>query len=1078
MNRSVLTKLNFVRTALAASVGIPFLIASSAFAQGPTTGPSPAADVPNAPVQAAPAAVQQQGTSAGGGEATAERIIVTGSYIPTAETESALPVTVYTAEVITKQGAQTPAEGLRQLPSFVGNTATENDSNGGDGTAFINLRALGAGNTLTLINGRRTFALGFQDINLIGLGSLSRTEILKDGASSIYGSDAVAGVVNFILLDGPNEAPLEGGELFALYGNTTDTDANVRQFYLRGGVTGLDGKFAVAASVEYYVRANLLSHDRLIASTGDTSNDATGLGLGGANTNSPTFAGRINLLNADGITSTRYVLSNLSNNAPTSLADYRLFDVPPSTDPARFNFRSVTPAIPAQERFDYYVTANYKVFGDGLQLYGDILYSHLTQDNGLAGAPFAINAFTGSTAFPNTTFDGTTGDLPIVQQSQFNPFGNRVTEVRYRLQQDLGNRRSFFDKDAWRYVAAAKGDFNFKDNGFISHFGYDTGFVYERFDEIETDSGDATESGIDQEILAGNFDIFIGQTAPVTGVAPIYNNTNPAAPNFQNGVPIGTAAYDNAAAAQRASFIATTQFLGRAYLVDAKFNAHLFPNLYNGGIDIAGGYEHREVRTQTIADEIQGQNDQLGFSGGADDKFTTRVDSVFGELSIPFVTSTMNIPGVKTLELSLAYRYEKFDLEDNLNKNNNASFDNSNPDENFGGSPRLALRYQPIADLTLRATASQSFQAPSPGQLFNPVIQNFPNLFDPVAGTVLQPPLGVYQRGNPALLPETTDSYTAGIVYSPKFVPGLTVTADYYNLFTTNLILPAAAAAQVFLTQNVIDPDGFGNNSPLAPGGPGVGITRDASGQLLAIDADTNNAGRRNVQGLDLTAVYQIPTQNLGTFTASGGLNHFFTYKIEPLLGGGYTNFLGNYNNGSLPLAPGAIPFNKGFLRGEWEFKGFDFVATGNYIGEYEDDPSFLLANLTAPNRGIIGNTGGTANPEFAFHRRVTSYVTLDMQLSYTFPKPAPVEAAPAPGYSKEANDGKGMVQQQASVSTADNSASIFSRLLWDTKLTVGVNNAFDRNPPTVLGAFNDNYDTSLYSIRNRYYYVSLTKKF
>ena len=186
MNRTVFTKLNFVRTALAAGVGIPLLLASSAFAQDGSPSPTPA-DVPNAPVQAA---------GAQAGAATAERIIVTGSYIPTAETESALPVTVYTAETITKQGAQTPAEGLRQLPSFVGNTLTENDSNGGDGSAFINLRALGPGNTLTLINGRRAF--GFSDINLLGVGSLSRTEILKDGASSIYGSDAVAGVVNVI----------------------------------------------------------------------------------------------------------------------------------------------------------------------------------------------------------------------------------------------------------------------------------------------------------------------------------------------------------------------------------------------------------------------------------------------------------------------------------------------------------------------------------------------------------------------------------------------------------------------------------------------------------------------------------------------------------------------------------------------------------------------------------------------------------------------------------------------------------------------------------------------------------------
>ena len=180
MIRHLVNTLGSLRTALVAAVGIPLVIAGGACAQNPT-----------------PAA-----------EATTERVYVTGTYIPTAETESALPVTVYTAEVLKKQGANTPVEGIRQLPSFVGNAATENDSNGGDGTATINLRAIGSANVLILINTRRTF--NFSDINLIPIGATSRTEILKDGASSIYGSDAVAGVVNFILLNGPGEKPYEG----------------------------------------------------------------------------------------------------------------------------------------------------------------------------------------------------------------------------------------------------------------------------------------------------------------------------------------------------------------------------------------------------------------------------------------------------------------------------------------------------------------------------------------------------------------------------------------------------------------------------------------------------------------------------------------------------------------------------------------------------------------------------------------------------------------------------------------------------------------------------------------------------
>ena len=153
MNRNVLNMLGSFRSALAVAFGLPILVVASANAQAPA-GPT---------------------------EATTERVIVTGSYIPTAETESALPVTVYTAEVLQKQGANTPVEGIRQLPSFVGNALTENDSNGGDGTATINLRGVGSENTLVLMNGRRMFnQLGpSTDINLIPIGALSRTEILE-----------------------------------------------------------------------------------------------------------------------------------------------------------------------------------------------------------------------------------------------------------------------------------------------------------------------------------------------------------------------------------------------------------------------------------------------------------------------------------------------------------------------------------------------------------------------------------------------------------------------------------------------------------------------------------------------------------------------------------------------------------------------------------------------------------------------------------------------------------------------------------------------------------------------------------
>lgn len=1070
MIRDLLSKQRNPR-AILACLAVAALSAVQAFAQTPA---GPVTD--SAPVDAA-----ANTNPAAGGEATTERVIVTGSYIPTAETESALPVTVYTAEVLQKGGANTPVEGLRQLPSFVGNAVTENDSNAGNGQATVNLRGIGPQNALVLINGRRAF-LGISnntlgaDINAIPISATSRTEVLKDGASAVYGSDAVAGVVNFILLNGPGETPYEGAEIFGLYGNTTETDAHVRQAYIRGGIK--TDKVSIAAAGEYYSRANLFSRDRAqLAGSGDLSNDSTGLGRGGLNGNSPTYGGRARVnVGLGALSAYQLVLVDLSNNAPTAVIDgsdprgYRNFENNPgegATDPSRFNFRAFTPAIPAVEKALSYVTGRYKIFGDNLQIYGNIMYAKTKQDNALAASPF--------TSAQLQTSDLTLTGAPVVQVSPFNPFGTRarlpeegpgapiqvLTQLRYRFHPDeLGNRRSFYDSDYWRYTAGLNGDFNFKDNGFINHFGYDTGFVYERYDNQRTDSGDADARPLADDIVAGNFNPFIGQNAPVVGTAPIYNNTDPTAPNYRNGVPIGTAAYDNAAAATRASYLGHTFTYEADWLADAKVNAHLFPNLWNGGIDLALGYEHRESRQHAVPDPVQVVGFQLGFNAAPNTKFRQEVSSVFGELTIPIVNSTMNIPFVRSFEVSVAARYEEFDNYDLFHSTppiDHVSFDN-------GITPRVSLRYQPLADLTLRANWNQSFLAPTPAQLFTAPAQGFPVLFDPLKFVTLQPPGGVFAQGNPALQPESTDAYSAGLVYTPKWLPGFTVTADLYQLYTTQVILPSANYAQILLTANGLS--GLANvvNGVPTPTVFTNEVTRDGAQNLFSINnALTNNAGKRLVEGVDITATYEIPTQNLGTFTFSLGWNHFFIWKAEgdPSLAAGATNFLGNYNNGTAPLAPGAIPFNKGFLRGEWQWKGFDFVATGNYIGDFEDDPAFILGNA------VLGGT--IANPNFRLHHRVSDYETLDMQLSYEFKKPE-LQAAVA----DSSKDAKSVVSE---VAGADN-GSIWQRMLWNTKVTVGVNNAFDRYPPTVLGAFNDNYDTSLYSIRNRYWYVSLSKKF
>ena len=195
---------------------------------------------------------------------------------------------------------------------------------------------------------------------------------------------------------------------------------------------------------------------------------------------------------------------------------------------------------------------------------------------------------------------------------------------------------------------------------------------------------------------------------------------------------------------------------------------------------MAAGYVHRYQQDEQIGDPVQAAGDQLGFGAVPNAKFQQVVNAWFTEIKIPFVTSTMNVPFVNYFEVDYAFRYEEFTDHDLTNPNlpitGNAQTPHDLTHFDNGGDNRVTVGWRPIPDLLLRGTYGTSFAAPQPDDLFFPVFQDFPFVFDPVRSSTLQPPQGVWIRGNPNLKPEETTNWTAGIVYSPKFVPGLTIT--------------------------------------------------------------------------------------------------------------------------------------------------------------------------------------------------------------------------------------------------------------------------------------------------------------
>src|SRR5438445_7283451 len=272
MTRNVQKTLG-IRVALAAAVAFPLIIAMSVRAQEPAPPPPTGTNV--APAPGAPAAT----------EATAERVIVTGSNIPTAEEVGPNPVDTYRRDDITRLGVRTPTDLVLRIPASTGSNTTENNNNGGDGSTRISLRGIDPKETLVLQDGRRLAYAGSSsiDFNRFPLGLIDHIDILKDGASPVYGTEAVAGVVNVFLIH-----HFRGLEVYASYGNTNlgfAGDQGTETAYLLAG-TG-DDKTNIVVYAGVYDAAAIFSRDVNI------SHDADKTTWGGFDARSGNYPGRV-----------------------------------------------------------------------------------------------------------------------------------------------------------------------------------------------------------------------------------------------------------------------------------------------------------------------------------------------------------------------------------------------------------------------------------------------------------------------------------------------------------------------------------------------------------------------------------------------------------------------------------------------------------------------------------------------------------------------------------------------------------------------------------------------------------------
>ncbi|PYL93176.1 MAG: hypothetical protein DMF14_01290 [Verrucomicrobia bacterium] len=1074
--KNVQSQVRFLRLALIASVGFPLLFVGNAFAQ--------------LAAPAAPAAA----------EATAERVIVTGSNIPTAEETGPNPVDTYRVEDIAKLGVRNSTDLQTIIPQEAGGTLNTNIGNGGDGTVQLNLRGLLPKETLVLVDGKRvaTGSLGVAgtsggvDINLIPFPMIDHLDILKDGASAIYGSDAISGVANFFLVH-----KFRGLEIGGTYGNTNAGASNEMgewEAWIKAG-TG-DDKTDIVVIADFWERLNgLFSRDRNLSANGFQ------VPFGGFDNRSGNEPGRIGGFTGFRLLPTLFFSANSppphsAPNKATSPFYLRPFDFPAGSGlplnptPGQgllpgfngggnyygFNFAAFTPALPPGDRQAYYASFTRDLCDKYLTVFADFKYARSYFDASLAAVPFTPDPFKS----PGTNAFFSPNGISVPIQNAFNPFTvgdttlvvNGVpvamtTGVRFRGINDTGPRSEKFTYNDSLFDVGLRGQMG-EFGDYFKTWNWETGFRYSRNEGTDISVGEVSQPGLRDALLdtdpATAFNAFGGQFSRNSKVARgrVYVN-------LQNTGEVELPLYY------------------------ATLNGDIF-NLPAGPLSFALGGEYDAPRFTRTRDPLNTTFQSIGSVDGQGFRVNRDVWAMYQEIRIPVTSPTWNFPGAYSLEFDLAEREEWYSQNTSAVLPGGAfPFQPATSTQYNTQRPKFSVRWQPldpalIGAVTLRASYSEGFHAPTLSEITPASTQSFPLVSDPFS-TETEPQIEERILGNPHTHPEVAYEWSYGAVYSPKWLKGLTLSADWWHIDMRDIV--TALGSQFILDSNPPTP-GVQQQGPLVF--RGAGTPDDPNGPaLLVIDPSANLAGAV-FEGLDYEGIYIFDLTNFGgpdvgrfTYTING--TWLSRARLQPLPSDKPFNINGQFVPTSFNLTS-SLPWNRFnvslFYDGPantW-MAGFDAGVIVHYIGQYNDDNFDLtsagvpgLFGVPAPKRqqpatGIFPNRA----------RKIDTYTTFDLIASYTFNLPAPVAQQEVAGYSKDGGknvrmkDGK--EKNVMPVSTAAYNECGWRAWLNGVTVSAGLQNVLDSEPPFVAGSFENGYDESLTTIKGRFWYVGLKKRF
>lgn len=844
-------------------------------------------------------------------EATVDEIVVTGSRIQRRDADSVGPLLTLTAEDIRNSGAVSVGDLLQRLPS----AGVSLNSNGTQGTSYgassINLRYLGgaegSGNrVLVLVDGQRWVdGVGqrgfrdFVDLNTIPLGMIEGIEVLKDGASAIYGADAIAGVVNVQTI-----RDFDGVRLTARTGITSEGDGE--QYSATANFGRRFENSAVVLSASYAREDAILTSDR----------DRTAVSL--VPLTSPGTSPR-------GL----FVLPGLANNAYFGTAAGFATSASPATAVALGGYGAGvladnsfrTAALPgdlyntqAQGLYSAGPSERYGVFGrfraqlteqvsfhvEGLynRRQSNQLFSPVLLDIG--GTSGTIRGFSLANNHPFNPF-GTANGVPTANALTF--AATQAWRVR-KVLTDLGNRDNIQDVETWRIAAGVEGTFT----ALGRDWSWDAFGSWSR-NEIQS----SALNGVNYE------DLFRGLGSPANclasaGCVPI-NLFAPMTPEMANSIRF------------------TTREFNATELFDVTYNitGDLF-TLPAGPLSVAAGYEYRQNKAEDRPDVYANSTPVLLSSLYTTTTAQTRVPTVgeyalhegYVEFAVPVLA---DVPLAYRLDVSLAARYSNYDTVGDAT------------------TVKAGVGWRPVEDLLIRGTWSQGFRAPSILELFQGGREVSVQAIDPCnGGAAARPTLpgcaGIpanYNQanfnlnglipgvtsGNRQLEPETADTFSAGFAFQPGAVPGLTLTADWYDITISDAIASQAAAQILGLCA--------------ARAGAFCDlVTRDpVTGAVTRLTQGAQNLSEIRTSGVDATVRYEFST-GIGRFAAvldTSYLEEFTTVSPDPT---GGPDIL-DERAGKGDRSRSTYPHWKGQGSLRWSDGPWMALWRGRYIGETTD---------------------------------------------------------------------------------------------------------------------------------------------